>query len=129
MIHNIPAIMQHRHTTKFFAILIGYSLWFTVAQHQATTKTIQTQIYLYDAPDTISITDLPTITVTLQASGHTMYYLHPDQVAVHVDASKLKIGANEIVLDKENLFLPDSIKLIDLIPSHITIHANLIEKT
>ena len=43
------------------------------------------------------------------------------QSAIHLDASTLDLGNNHVMLIKENLFLPDEINLVNLIPSHLQI--------
>ena len=34
----------------------------------------------------------------------------------------------EILLSRENLFLPDTLKLVDLVPAHISIHVDTNKK-
>lgn len=128
MFPNLAAIIQHRHSTKLFSLILGYCLWFCIAQYQTVTKRYQAPIFFYDTQNQL-ITTINTIDLVLQGSRSDMYYFNPAHSAIHLDGSTLHEGNNELTLSKENLFLPDNLKLIDLIPSHITIHVNPIEKT
>ncbi|HSW76576.1 MAG TPA: hypothetical protein VLG50_06000 [Candidatus Saccharimonadales bacterium] len=96
-------------------------LWFFASQYQWTTRQYTVPLCFYQNQErTISAPE----TVTIQISGprKAMYQFNPAQSAVHVDASHFAQGDHEILLNRENLFLPDAIKLVNLIPSHIAIH-------
>jgi len=128
MFPNIIAIIQHRHSTKLFSLILGYSLWFCMAQYQTITKTIQAPLYFYDTNHQ-QCSSINAVELVLQGSRSDIYHFNPAHGAIHLDGSNLHPGENELTLSKENLFLPDSLKLVDLVPSHITIHVNSIEKT
>ena len=120
---NLTTVIQHRHVTKVFSIILAYSIWFCVAQHQTISQTYQAPIYFYDATHK-EIQAPEFIQVTLQGSRKELYNFKNHHAIFHLDASKLNHGNQEIILSRENLFLPDSLKLVDLVPSHISIHVN-----
>ena len=125
MIKNLIPIIQHRHTTKFFSLFLGYFLWFCIAQYQTITQTYQTPIYFYDA-DNKKISSPENIQITVQGPRKEMYRFHnSNHATVQIDGTKLSEGKQEIMINKENLFLPDGLKLIDLVPSHINIKVDL----
>lgn len=125
---NFSAIIQHRHSTKLFSLILAYSFWFCIAQYQTVTQKIIAPVYFYDTNNK-QISTINSVELTLQGTRSDMYHFNPSHGAIHLDASNLHPGINELTLSKENLFLPDTLKLVDLIPSHITIHVNSIEKT
>lgn len=120
MVLKIIALIQHRHATKLFSILLGYSLWFCIAQYQTVCKNYTAPIFFYDTDQPIHHKQ-ETVSITLQGSRKDMHTFNPEHATLHIDGSKLREGSQEVMLSKENLFLPDTINLIDLTPSHISI--------
>lgn len=123
MLKNLSSVIHHRHSTKLFSLLLGYGLWFFVAQYQTVMQSFPVQVYLYDAHHQ-QVTTPSSVQVTVLGSRKDMYHFDKKNAAIHVDSSSYDFGSHEIVLQRENLFLPDTIKLIDLEPSCISIHTN-----
>ncbi|MBI2345204.1 hypothetical protein HYV10_04020 [Candidatus Dependentiae bacterium] len=124
---NLPAMIQHRHITRIYSIILGYSIWFCIAQHQVISQTYQAPIYFYDIKTEYVIA--PTsIEITVQGNRKEVYKFKKEHAEIHLDGSKFKEGNQEIVLGKENLFLPDTLKLVDLVPGHISIHVDYNKK-
>ncbi|MCX5924095.1 MAG: hypothetical protein NTZ68_01570 [Candidatus Dependentiae bacterium] len=98
-------------------------LWFFVSQYQWTTIDQNVPLCFYQNQDQSSRTILAPDNVMIKISGprKEIYQFDPLQSAVHIDASSFDDGNHEIQLSRENLFLPDSVKLVQLIPSHISI--------
>ena len=120
---NLSALIQHPHVTKVCSIILAYSIWFCIAQHQIISQNYKSSIYFYDTTQhEIQSTDL--VEITLQGSRKDLYNFKEHHATIHLDASKFKPGKQEVLLTRENLFLPDSLKLIDLVPSHISIQVN-----
>lgn len=120
---NLSALIQHPHVTKVCSIILAYSIWFCIAQHQIISQNYKSSIYFYDTTQhEIQSTDL--VEITLQGSRKDLYNFKEHHATIHLDGSKLKPGKQEVLLTRENLFLPDSLKLIDLVPSHISIQVN-----
>jgi hypothetical protein len=120
---NLSALIQHPHITKICSIILAYSIWFCVAQHQLISQTYQAPIYFYDAT-TKKIHAPDFVQITLQGSRKELYSFKAHHASIHLDGSKLIDGNQEIILTRENLFLPDTLKLVDLLPSHISIQVN-----
>jgi len=128
MLKSLIPLIQHHHSTKVFSLILGYCLWFWIAQYQAVSQSYQANIYFYDTQNK-QITAPNSVQVVLQGSRKDIYHFNPEHLAIHLDGSTYSQNTHEIPLTKENLFLPDTIKLIDLTPSHISIHVNPTEKT
>lgn len=120
-------MIQHRHVTKFYSIILGYCIWFCIAQHQTSTQTYQAPIYFYDTPTELIIAP-SAIEITVQGHRKDLYKFKKEQAEIHLDGSKFKEGKQEIVLGRENLFLPETLKLIDLVPTHISIQIDYSKK-
>lgn len=124
---RMVAMLQHRHVTKIYSIVLGYSIWFCIAQYQTVTHHIDVPVYVYDNPYQ-DISTVESVKIRIQGPRSDMYHFNHQQCALHLDGSILHPGTQQLTLSKENLFLPDTVKLVDLIPSYITIHVNSIEK-
>lgn len=120
-------MIQHRHTTKIYSIILGYSFWFCIAQHQVISQTYQAPIYFYDTK-TEYLTSPASVEITLQGHRKELYKFKKEHAEIHLDGSKLQEGNQEIILGRENLFLPDTLKLVDLVPAHISIHVDYNKK-
>jgi hypothetical protein len=130
---TIPLIL-HPHFTKISSVCIGYMLWAFIAQFQWTTtiqkvplcfyqnneQTIEKQVQGQTMNDrAILAPDFVMISVYGQRKD--IYFFNASESALHIDLSSYSNGTHEIQLSKENLFLPDTLKLIHLVPAHISI--------
>ncbi|MBP9765020.1 hypothetical protein KBD08_01665 [Candidatus Babeliales bacterium] len=123
MFQKVIPIIQHPHALKIWSLVLGYSIWYCVAQHQTITQHYQAPILFFDT-NNMNLSTQDSVEIILQGSRQDMHYFNPDHAAIHIDSTTLRPGQQEIMIDRENLFLPDTIKLVDLIPSHISINAN-----
>lgn len=124
---NLIATIQHSHVTKFFSLILGYSIWFYIGQYQTITQTYQAPIYFYDIKDAL-IKAPKSAVITVQGMRQQVYKFKKEHAEIHIDGSNLKEGTQEIFLNHENLFLPETLKLIDLIPTHISIQVDYNKK-
>ncbi len=114
-------LLRSRPFIKINACLIGYGLWILLSQHQMITTTIQAPICFYETADDSTIISPDTIDLTVTASKKSLQKFDVYNSAIHLNASNFKPGNNYILLEKENLFLPDEINLVNLIPSSLQI--------
>jgi len=89
-----------------------------------TTKLwVEVPISFYNKHDTTIIHAPETIQIQL-SGGHTaIRTIDLNTLAIHIDAQELHIGKNPLKLYVHNLFLPDSISVVNYSPSN-----NYIEK-
>ncbi len=114
-------LLLSRPFIKINACLLGYGLWVLLSQHQIITTTIQAPVCFYKISDDTTIIAPDTINLTIRASKKVLQRFDAYNSAIHLDASNLELGNNYILLEKENLFLPDEINLVNLIPSSLQI--------
>lgn len=117
----IKNILLHHNFIKLAACVIGYSLWAFIVQYQTLTvnKQIPLCFYQTDAKQQISAPDH--VKVMISGKRKDLYHYNPENSALHLDASGYKVGSHQVQLTAENLFLPDSLKLVQLIPSDIAL--------
>ena len=114
-------LLLSRPFIKINACIIGYGVWIMFSQHQIITSTIQVPLCFYKTADNHKIIAPDTIDIIISAPRKALQKFDAYNSAIHLDASILDLGNNHVMLIKENLFLPDEINLINLMPSHIQI--------
>ena len=114
-------LLLSRPFIKINACLIGYGLWILFSQHQIITSRVQAPLCFYKISDDSTIIAPDTIDLIVTASKKSLRRFDTYNSAIHLDASNFQEGNNYILLQKENLFLPDEINLVSLIPSSIQI--------
>lgn len=118
--HNktIPLIV-HPNFTKIAALILGYTIWLFGSNYQWVNKQYLIPIcFSKNSEQTIQAPEF--VTIKISGPRNQMYYLHPSELAIHLDISEFKNGDHEIVLNPSNLFLPESLKLVELIPATIS---------
>lgn len=114
-------LLLSRPFIKINACLIGYGLWVLFSQHQIITSKIQVPVCFYKISENSTLIAPDTIDLIVTAPKKALQKFDVYNSAVHIDASNFESGNNHILLQKENLFLPDEINLVNLIPSSIQI--------
>ena len=118
---KIQSIILSRPMLKVHAVILGFSIWFIISQSHivSTTRTVPLSFYhqrknrqIY-APEAISIT-------AFGPKGHLNQLFH-SEYAVHINLNSYKPGTHKIELSQEDLFLPQTVKLLQLNPSIIQI--------
>lgn len=114
-------LLLSRPFIKINACLIGYGLWILLSQHHMITTTVQAPVCFYKTSDDATIIAQDTIDIVITGSKKSLQRFDAYNSAIHIDASNFQPGNNSILLEKENLFLPDEISLVNLIPSSLQI--------
>jgi len=118
---NQVNLLLSRPFIKINACLIGYGLWILFSQNQIITSRIQAPLCFYKISESSTIVAPDTIDLVVTAPKKSLQKFDINNSAIHIDASNLESGSNHILLQKENLFLPDEINLVSLIPSSIQV--------
>ena len=118
----IKQITLHHNFIKLASCVIGYSLWVFLAQHQNITVTQTIPLCFFHTNETYLISAPESVTISVSGKRKDIYRYNPEENAFHINASRFTEGKHHIQLTNENLFLPDSIKLVQLIPSSITLN-------
>lgn len=114
-------LLLSRPFIKINACLIGYGLWMLFSQHQIITNKFQAPLCFFKVAENSTVIAPDTIDIIVTGSKKTLQKFDVYNSAIHLDASNFEEGNNHILLQKENLFLPDEINLVSLIPSTIQI--------
>lgn len=114
-------VLLSHHFIKIHACCIGYGLWILLSQNQILNHTINIPVFLYNVPENNIIIAPNTVHATIRSQRKNIYHFDTQNSAIYIDSSTLHQGNNYILLQKENIFLPDEINLINLVPASIQI--------
>lgn len=106
--------------------MCGYLVWAMVSQSHVITVAHVAPVCVYNASEQCKMNVPETVTIMLQGQRSLLYSLDTNEIAVHVDASRLHAGDNHLVVDRATLFLPDGINVVHYSPSNAVI--NITEK-
>lgn len=106
---------------KVISFILGYSSWYLLGT--AHTHTIWKTIPLsfYDVPQQHTVNAPESVTILLSGKRAHLRNLNEKHLAAHINGHDLKQGTHPITLTTQELFLPDSIKLVHYTPTTILI--------
>lgn len=119
---NLKNILWNNLTLKIMSLLLGYSFWVMISQTLPVTISLPVPLSFYNVAPDIKINAPETITITLRGKRAHLNHIDYGTIAFHIDGTTLQEGKNYIPLKAEQLFLPESINLLDYNPSPLMIH-------
>jgi len=108
-------------TLKLLSLFFGFTFWYLFMHQHTESEQIKVPLSFHDIPDGIIIDAPETVDITVYGKWADFHYLDYENLAIHIDASKLKKGPNRVSLSKEYLFLPEQLTLLKSSPSTILI--------
>lgn len=118
------AIITNNLTLKVISLIMGYTFWFTWSQTQTTSYNLDVPLCVYNIPDTAQIKAPETISIALAGTLQDLNNLDLNNLAIHIDGTTLREGDNQCIVKDEQLFVPDTIKMVHYAPSNILISYN-----
>lgn len=106
---------------KLISLVSGYLVWSLISGSQVICITQEAPVCIYNNETHQSINAPETITVTLQAQRNRLYSLDAEELAIHIDASRLHKGQNQLLVDRSTLFLPEGVNVVHYSPSNAVI--------
>lgn len=104
---------------SILSLILGYSLWQVMSQPYTLHTTVTAPISFYNT-ENLTIETPETISLYLKGTRKDLYKT-VSNIALHYDATHLKEGTQTLKITGENLFLPDSILLLNYIPIEIKV--------
>lgn len=108
-------------TLKILSLIMGYTFWFVWSQTQLTYCSITVPLCVYNLADNAQIEAPESVQVNLAGKLRDIYHLDLNNLAVHIDGETLHEGSNTYALTAEQLFVPDTIKMVHYAPSNVVI--------
>ncbi len=97
---------------KSLALFFGYYGWIFFSLHHKIEIVYNLPLFFYNTQKKVSITAPDTIPVTLYGT-RTELFKSATHGSIHADASVLQEGEQSINLKEQNIFLPETLQLID----------------
>lgn len=123
MLLTIKTILTKNTPLKLFSFILGYTLWSICSGSQTITQEMTVPLCCYQIPESIDFDAPETVNITLSGKKNQLASINHQELAIHIDASDLRIGNNPIAVTAETLFLPDSIKLVHCSSAPVIIKA------
>ncbi len=105
---------------KCLALIFGYGLWHCVSTHQKIEITQKVPVCFYNTLPHQLITAPENIHIKIYGARKDLFKITFDS-ALHYDAQTLHEGAQTVPITKEQIFLPESVRLVHYKPTEITI--------
>lgn len=121
LLHKMYRRINHHFINKVAALLIGYSIWFTLHNEQTIHLALNVPVQFINA-DFVNIKAPETTMIDIQSKRKYIKQLLPDDIVLHVDLQKYS-SAQTLLLqpDASLLRLPKNINVISYKPIIITI--------
>jgi hypothetical protein len=114
---------------KAQSLIIGYTLWSILSASVPTTIWTEVPLSFYNESDQQTINAPETVKVNLRGNRSDLQTIDSKTLALHINAQALSIGPNSITISSRSLFLPETINVINYIPSNLVVTINEIAKT
>lgn len=101
------------------SLVLGYALWQAMSQPYTLNTVLTVPLSFYNT-ENLTIEAPETISIRLQGTRKDLYKTIQN-LAFHYDATHLKPGTHTLKVEPRNLFLPDSILLLNYLPIEITV--------
>ncbi|MEX0940052.1 MAG: hypothetical protein WDZ41_01700 [Candidatus Babeliales bacterium] len=125
---SIKQIISSKLNLKVCSLIIGYCIWILLNQNQLITITHPIPLYFYGNVTEKKILAPETVSLQLYCKRSDLWSLNFTNLAIHIDSDNLNLGKQTIQIKQNNLFLPESIKLVHYIPPQLTITVEKAEK-
>lgn len=104
---------------KCCALILGYALWNIMSKPHSIQITIPVPVSFYNT-DTRTLTAPDTIHVKISGPRKDIFKTAYN-ASLHCDAALLHEGANTVTLSEQQIFLPDTVSLVDYRPTKIIV--------
>lgn len=106
---------------KLYALAFGFLIWLIISQSHIVSITKTVPLSFYNQPQNRQVYAPETITVSsFGPKGH-LVQTFGSEYAVHINLDGYEPGTHKIELSQQDLFLPQSVKLLQLKPSMLQI--------
>lgn len=118
---NLKNTIQNNATLKVLSFIIGYGLWNILSASHTHTLALDVPVCFYHEADTHVIDAPASITLELQGKKNVLRSINKKNLALHIDASRLHHGPNQLIIDRSTLFLPETINVVHYSPANTII--------
>lgn len=110
---------------KIVSLILAFSTWALLSKQQNTSKWIEVPVCFYNETPGMKVSAKQQ-KIAIQIQGKLTDISECENLALHIDASDFKPGQHRICPCAEQLFLPNSVKLVHNKPLSIEITSSLV---
>lgn len=118
---DIKKILLNNAPLKVISFILGFTLWYTFSQSNMTEFWITVPLCFHSTPESYQIEAPENVSIKLAGKRSDLYAIDTNNLAIYINTQNLSTGINTLTLTNRDLFLPDTIKLINYRPTPITI--------
>ena len=118
---NLKNVILNKRLLPINACIGGYIIWLMIGMQQPTTLHIQAPVRFYQTPENFEVKAPEHIDILMQSSRKTLRNIDAKNTTAHINLHGFQPGDHIIHINNKNLFLPNSVKLVELTPSEFTI--------
>lgn len=117
---TIKKIITTKYILKIASFILGFSFWYILSQSRPIEISYTVPLTFY-GKNCEKLEADETITLRLKGYKSDFYSLDLKELAAHINSDQFIEGKNYITIHENNLFLPQSIKLLDCTPSNVVV--------
>lgn len=118
----IRECLTHNLILKIVSLLLGFASWSLLSNYELENQWVEIPICFYNIPGNMKV-DCAQEKIKVQIAGKSKDLAHCDanSLALHINATDFKPGKQHICPSSDQLFLPNSVKLVHYKPLFIEI--------
>ena len=105
---------------KIFSLFLGYALWQIFSYSYKIETKLSLPLFFYNKADQALVQAPETIKVSLYGTRTELFKV-ASKGSIHCDATTLSEGTQKIKVAEQNIFLPETIRLVHYTPQEIKI--------
>lgn len=124
MIGYLKKRLRNNIPIKIIALLLGCVVWYILSATHRTSVWLKVPLCFYNQAENVAIEAPEVLDIHIAGFRTSLYSIDPEKLAFHINAQTLQSGDNFLTLDADQLFLPNTIKLLSYYPMNIMIHVD-----
>lgn len=129
MKHILKKIFLSNAQIKIISLLLGYSFWYIFSQAHIARIWVEVPICFYQLPQNFQVEAPEKIRIQLSGKRSDLYTIDMETLAFHIYMQEKTKGTHVLKLSEQQLFLPNSIKMVRCYPANIAVHIKEMKTT
>ena len=121
MRHSFKKIFLNNVQIKIISIILGYSFWHIFSLSHTCLIWMEAPLSFYNMPKNLQIESPEKVKIQLSAKRADLYTIDKETLAFHINMQHAKEGNIITSLTKEQLLLPETIKIVRYYPANVAI--------
>jgi len=118
---NMKTLLAHNSIVKVTSLGFGFCIWLIISQNQIVSITKIVPLSFYNQPKNCTVYAPETIAISAFGPKQHLVQTFTSEYAIHLNLGQYQTGNYEIELSNHDLFLPQSVKLLQLKPTLLQI--------